>query len=782
MNYHEFSDIVVESQTFLELPAVLEEVGSYACSESGRNQILSALPENDFQVIKANLDLVSELQEMVRLSGPLELSNLLPMENLFQRLENQSTMLNPEEILAVRDLLVISDNVLEKLESLDERLAHLKGFSVEITSLGLLKKNILRTIDEHGGVRPDASPELMRIHSRGRAAREIMIKRLEGFVRDRDLARIVQEDYVTLRNDRYVILLRPEFRGLLDGIVHDHSRSGASVYVEPFQVVELNNQIASLVDEETAEIREILKRLTNDIRAEISALITNFKALTLLDAFQSRALYSIATSSIYPELVQEGFRILGARHPLLLADGQSHVVPMDVIQDSSTLATIISGANMGGKTVALKIAGLFPLMIKCGILIPASEGTKIQPFNRVMADIGDDQNVRSRISSFAGHMLRIKAVLKKASPGDLVLLDEIGGATDPEEGAALAMAITDELIQRGTSTIVTTHHTHLKAYAMARPQAKNVSVEFHPHTLQPTFRLLYDFPGESHAILTAERIGLDQSVVDSAKRYAERSAGGSNRLLQELKEKITQTETLRQDLEEKKTILDEKLRDIQSQRTDIVETFRKQCLSMIRKAETQISDIQKSLKSGAIKNRVKPRDDLKRIKEEIVHTLGSPLENLSQIPGPGATVRIVTLGRQGRVTAVLDNGLVEVAVGNVTVKPHASDTEMVESSVEEKNPSKKERIGIDIPLTNPRWEVKIIGLRVDEAIPVVEKAIDEAILGGLTSINIIHGRGTGRLKKAVREYLAGCVMVRGFLGGDPNSGGEAVTIVELASE
>jgi len=783
MRSETLSDIVFDSMTFLELPAVLEELEAHALSEPGRRKVLSIQPEDDLHLVKASLDLVCDLQEMVRLHGPLGLGQLVPMEGLFRRLESPSSILDSEEILAVGDLLAITDTTRSKVEDLGDRFRRLKDFTGNIVTLGSLRNRISRTIDEQGVVRPDAEPSLFRIHERMRAARGYIRKSLEGFVNDRDLARIVQEDYVTLRNDRYVILLRPEFKGLLDGIIHDHSRSGASVYVEPFQVVALNNQVASLVDEERAEIRKIFQALTEEIRAAVDELHSNFETLVLLDTFQARALYAETTSSKYPELVDDGFRILGARHPLLLAAGELEVVPMDVIQESGTTATIISGANMGGKTVALKIAGLFPLMIRCGMLVPAEEGTRIHPFMRIMADIGDDQDIRERVSSFSGHMLRIKTILETASAGDLVLLDELGGATDPEEGAALAMAIIDELIERHTRVVVTTHLSHLKAYALGRSDAKNVSVEFHPRTLRPTFRLLYDLPGESHAIMTAEFIGLDQRVLNTAKRYYDASAGGSTKLIRNLKEEIDRVEGLRRDLEQKKKILDKELDQITSQKAEIVEEFRIECLQMIRKAEKQIAGIQKSLRDGALESRVRPRDALLRIKEEMVAKLETPLEKVPKGPEVGSIVTLTTLGKEGTVTAVFDNGRrVDVAVGKLTVKAHVSDLVRVRGGEEKKKSTKKVRIGVDIPIATPMWEVKVIGLRVEEALPVVEKAIDEALLGGLPSINIIHGRGTGRLKQAVRDYLSRHPLVRDFHGSDPSRGGEAVTEVELATD
>ncbi len=522
------SDVVAESLASLELTAVLEEVASHTLSAPGRAAVLSSVPEAVTDRVKFQLSVVTEFREMIGLHGTLGLAGLMPMEGIMGTLDSPSAVLDSEEILVVADLLATAGHVQNHLLALDERFELLREEALHMTRPAPLEDHIRRVFDENGMVRSSASPRLMEIHELTRAARERIRKRLESVVQDQDLARVVQEDYITLRNDRYVILLRPEFRGLLDGIVHDHSRSGASVYVEPLRVVEFNNQVASLMDEERDEIHRIFLELTQEIRSERHIILENYAILTWLDAFQARALYAIATAAVSPVLVHEGFRILGARHPLLLAAGEPNVIPMDVIQQPSTAGTVISGANMGGKTVALKIAGLFPLMTRCGILLPSREGTEIQLFSRIMADIGDEQDIKGRVLSFSGHMLRIKAVVDSASLGDLVLLDELGGATDPEEGSALAMAIMDELISCGARVVVTTHLTHLKAYALSRADVKNVSVEFHPHTLAPTFRLLYDLPGESHAIVTAERIGLAPRVVNAAAEI--RGQSGRRRL------------------------------------------------------------------------------------------------------------------------------------------------------------------------------------------------------------------------------------------------------------
>ncbi len=772
------TDLLTESQERLELPGVLEEVAAHALSSPGKAQVLATVPEADLVQVTGQLDLVAELKDMLSVSGPLGLADLIPLEGMFSKLDNPATVLEPEEILVVAHLLGTVEVVQNRLAALGDRFELLREAVNRFRPLPHIQAHVDRVLDRHGLVRSSASPGLSRIRQRHRSVGARIRKQLEAIVENQDLSRVVQEDYVTVRNDRCVILLRPEFKGLLDGIIHDHSRSGASVYVEPLNVVELNNEVASLMDEERDEIRRIFAELTEEIRQSLDEMSRNYRTLAWLDAFQARASYAAHTSSIAPEIMADGFRILGARHPLLRS---SEVVPMDVTQESDTWATVISGANMGGKTVALKIAGLFPLMTRCGIMLPALEGTKIQPFSAIMADIGDDQDIRGKVSSFSGHMLRIKVILEKAGPGDLVLLDELGGATDPEEGSALAMAIVDELVSRGSRTVVTTHLTSLKAYAMGGSGVNNVSVEFHPDTLEPTFRLLYDLPGESHAISTAERIGLLPGVVSRARGYVDKAAGGSSGLMARLREKLADLETRLKGVEEQRLALDKELQAARAGREAVAEEFRMRARDALRNAERQVKDLQRALKRGLIKDGSKPTEIISRIREEVSEELGTPLEKPVPTIQVGARVIIKSLGKEGAVREMLDRGRVEVALGNVRTRADVEDLLILEGP-DEKSSFKKDQVRIDIPLATPRREVNVVGLRVHEALPVVDKAVDNALLGGLSSIDIIHGKGTGRLKKAIRDHLDSHTLVRDFHAAGIEGGGEGVTVVELDGE
>lgn len=776
------SDVINDCTTALELPVVLQEVAGHARSVPGKLAILEAFPEIDQSIVTKNLYLTVEMREFLKLHGEFNLSGLAPLGGIFDSLAGLNYVLDPEEVLGIREMLEIVSSVKRKLEDLDDRFGILKQYIGRLTSLGQLKASLKRTLDENGVVKPNASPELIRIGQETLALRGRIHKKLEKIIKDQDLARVVQEDYVTVRNDRYVILLRPEFKGVMNGIVHDHSRSGASVYVEPFDVVEQNNRMASLADEEREAVLQVFKRLTEEIRASLEHLIENYNVLIDLDGFQARGEYAIHMDCHSPELSEEGFSILGARHPLLVAADDVNVVPMDVIQDPDTLVTIISGPNMGGKTVALKIAGLFPLMTRCGILPPIREGSKIKLFSRIMVDIGDEQDIRGRISSFSGHLIRIKAILELVREGDLVLLDELGGFTDPDEGAALAMAIIDDIKSKRAHVVVTTHLTQLKAYALSKTDTKNVSAEFHPVTLKPTFRLLYDLPGESHAITTAETVGLPVSVISSARRYADAAVGGSVALMASLKEKLESLNKTREEIEFLKATLNRELAETRQERTDLVENFRKEAAELMKHAEKELSSLRHSLKSGQLRSGKEVHDKIAEIKQEFVRKLDVPLTKPKSVLKQGSPVRINSLGKQGTVLFSPERGKVDVRVGNITVRVDPDDLTPIKISDSKKNSSKKSFLGVDIPLATHGWEVHVIGMRVDEALPIVEKAIDNAILSGLTSLRIVHGKGTGRLRKAITEYLSDHALVLGSREGLPQEGGAGATIVDLRPE
>jgi DNA mismatch repair protein MutS2 len=763
----------------LGFPATLEQVAGFAATEPGRSRVRELSPLESNTRIKQRLRTVGELREIAALDGPIGFGGIPPLEGLLSRLSNKLVILEAEDLMALADIIETASIVRARLQSLDERYENLRRLAGGLRNLDHLSMRIRAALDEHGVVRSNASPGLKNIRNRIVRARSKIRACLEDVVRDDNLARVVQEDYISIRNDRLVILLKPEFKGVVNGIVHDHSRSGASVYVEPLTAVDLNNEMASLADEEREEIRKVFQELTEEARESLDELSMDYEILIELDTLQAAALYAEESNSIEPELVERGFELLKARHPLLPSQGPTAAVPMDIVMDPDTRALVISGANMGGKTVALKMAGLFPLMVRSGLMIPVAEGSKVQLFSGIMADIGDDQDVQSRVSSFSGHMNRINEILKYAREDHLVLLDELGGATDPDEGSALAMAVIDEIISRRANVVVTTHLTQLKAYAMGMDSVKSASVEFHPQTLEPTYRLLYDLPGESHAISTAQRIGLPDRVIQMSRSYLDQASGGAAQLMVRLREKLEALEEREQEVEDKSRRLESELKSMESEKESILELFRRDALETLTNAKTEIAEIQKALKTGKIKDAAQPRAILDKLETELSHELGGELNPVPESLPPGARALVKSLGRVAIVDGRAEKGKIPVRLGNVRTRVNVEDLELL-GAPNEKNASKNEQVRVDIPIVAPRSEVNIIGLRVEEALPIVEKALDEALLAGLSEVTIIHGKGAGRLKKAVREHFQGVPFVRNLHPGPVDQGGAGQTVVELA--
>jgi DNA mismatch repair protein MutS2 len=763
----------------LELAAVLDEVAAHARSIPGRECVLGSAPVEDPAEFSAGLKLVSELKDVIGVDGELPLGRLLPIRGIFDKLRNPASILEAEELLGLAEILDLADAVSLRVGDLSDSYEAIRRVACGIDALPELRERIGRTFDDHGLVRSSASRRLAEIRDGVASARRAVTRALERIVRDRDMSSIVQEDYITLRNDRCVILLKPEFKGRLEGIAHDRSRSGASVYVEPFEAIELNNRAAELAEQEREETHRIFRELTESVRSVLPQARQTFETLALLDAFQARALYATAIRALAPQLSAEGFRILGGRHPLLIASQERSVVPMDVTQGPETFALVISGPNMGGKTVALKMAGLFPLMVRTSLMIPADEGTEICPFTRIMADIGDEQDLRGRVSSFSGHIMRIKAILEVSEPGDLVLLDELGGATDPGEGAALAMAVLDELTQGRRRVVVTTHLTQLKAYAFSREGVRNVSAEFRPDTMKPTYKLLYDLPGESHAIRAAEAIGLPASVIEAARRYLDPSGQGGADLIAGLRRRLAETELRREELDRKIAELDRTIAETAQERERLTNAFQREAQIMLRAAESELAALMKALKAQGKKPASNPIAQVAEVRRRIETHLGIPTVTENPAARVGALVALKKVGKQGVVSAALEGRRLEVVVGNVKVRADIDDVELVRPVEPQKTSSKNSGVRIEIPSADPLSELNVIGLRVEEALPVVDKALDRAVLAGLSSLTVIHGKGTGRLGQAIREHLERSPYVTGLRAPEARLGGPGVTVVDL---
>ena len=747
----------------LEFFPFLQALKAFAATEVGQALCLALHPLGERAQIELLLRETVEASRMIEEEGPLPLAGTLELRPLLPRARAEGACLLPEELLAVRSTLGASSRVKRFLAKAPPHYPHLQRLGQRLPELEDLRERLQAALGPRGEILDSASEELARLRREIQLTRSRIRTSLEALWGQESLRKIFQEQIITLRQDRYVLAVKAECKNVLPGIIHDQSQSRATFFVEPLATVEENNELNLLLQDEKEEERRILLELTAWVREESEAIAGAVDLLGRLDLIFAKAHYARSARGVVPELNEEGiWDLRGARHPLL---DPGTTVPVHLRLDKGMSTLILTGANTGGKTVSLKTLGLLTLMAQCGIPIPAEEGSRAAVVRKIFADIGDEQSLPDNLSTFSAWIRTLAGVIREADPSSLVLLDEVGGGTDPAEGAALTMALIDRLRARGAKTAVTTHLHLLKAYGALHPDVVNVSVEVNPETLRPTYRLIYGRPGESYALLMAEKYGIPKELIERAKSYlgeGDRKVGellsALDRHQKKWENKIQEAEDLekeaRKDREEARVLFlrakteeEERLRKARDESRQVIREAREELRRMIREFKAQ----------G--RNDVHGLDRAIRQKEAgLERTLsGEAIESEA-----GRTPRIWRLGLEA------ETDFLPLARGKNRRLEERREKRFPAGSVEYEVPSAAR-------------ELKIIGLRVEEALPLVDKAIDEALVGGLRELEVIHGAGTGRLRKAVRDYLREHDFVENFEPGGPGRGGDGVTIVAIGS-
>ncbi len=524
----------------LEFFQFLDLLKNYTLSECGRNYCLTLRPRQDIAEINIIFQTVAETMEVLKIAGDLPLAGFYDLNPLLSESRVEGFILSAENFLKIKSTLGVAEKARKFGQIFGPKYYHLQKWLMSIPSLNSLYELLCSTFGERGEILDSASADLEYLRREIIKLRAKIRKKLESLWIQESLKNIFQEQILTIRNGRYVLAIKAEFKNALPGIIHDQSQSGATFFIEPFSVIEENNELNLLLNEEREEERRILKELTDLVRENSSQISQTVQILSYLDFLFGSGKYALSTNSIIPLLNKEGDIYLEkARHPFLPS---SSAVPIDLKFKKGTNALIISGANAGGKTVALKTLGLLTIIAQCGIPIPAAAASRVAIFNNIFAEIGDEQNLPDNLSTFSAWVQTICEILEKADENSLVLLDEVGRGTDPAEGAALTMALLDELRARRTKTAVTTHLHLLKAYGNAHPDVVNVSVEFDTETNRPTYKLIYGRPGESYALPTAQKFGLPSALVEKAKNYIGAGERRISELLQALEEKERRAE------------------------------------------------------------------------------------------------------------------------------------------------------------------------------------------------------------------------------------------------
>jgi DNA mismatch repair protein MutS2 len=784
----------------LEYPRVLAALAASCQYDPARERALELQPITDPEQVRRLQDETSEALSMLTLHPGITIGGARDLRPIVQD-ALKGIILEAPRLLEVKDTLVAARSLVRVMKGEEDNYPTLAGISRELPeSLGLVSL-ITRAISDQAEVLDTASPLLERIrkdlvthHNRLRTRMNQMLKKPE-------VTKYLQEPIITQRNGRYVLPLKAEARSSFPGIVHDQSTSGATIYVEPQGMVEANNQFRKLELDERNETRRILGELTGKVAEQASVLQILVETLTRLDLAFARGRYADALNASKPNLhpfpkkMDAGhpgvvLRLFGARHPLL---DPHRVVAIDVALDRDTYALIITGPNTGGKTVTLKTVGLLALMAQTGLHIPASASSELSLFSNVLADIGDEQSIEQSLSTFSGHINNIIKILGQADRRSLVILDELGAGTDPQEGAALARSLMSFLLERGITTLVTTHHPDLKAYAHSTPGVVNASVEFDLESLKPTYHLTVGLPGRSNALAIASRLGLPAGIVDSARETLDPADLQVDDLLDDIhrqrrlaEEARLAAEQAHQEAEGLRVQLSDRLLEIEGERLDILEEARRESRELLKELQDEIKAIKKERKGGPPpQEKVKELEEKAAAVEEAVAPPRPRRKSELNLPQPSSPIRVGdrvylrSLGKKGTVIS-LDGDDVELQMGVIRVKAQKADLEQVQE-LDEVEVQVQDPAAVRTPreVESPGTELDLRGQQADEALKNLEYFLDRAFLARLPWVRIIHGMGTGRLRSEVRKALQNYPQVSSFEPGKENEGGDGVTVVSF---
>ncbi|HOP94907.1 MAG TPA: endonuclease MutS2 [Dictyoglomaceae bacterium] len=765
----------------LEWEKIIEEIEKEAESSGGREYVLSLKPSTDAELIERWHLLNNEAFKTIQVLGYSSFSGIKDIRSYLERAK-MGGIVYPDEFEEILSTIESWKRLREYQEKAKILAANL--WKNTIHSLSSLYHEIKKCI-QNGEVLDSASPELRSIRQKKEKIYQKNKEALENILQ-KEWRAYLQDNIITIRHGRYVLPVKQEFRNKVQGIVHDQSTSGLTVYIEPLSVVELNNQISILENEEKKEIEKILLKLTSLLLSHEEELRENFEITSYLDFVYAKIRWADKRKGIVPILEKEKQTIIlrEARHPFL---GERAIpISLEVGRTFNTL--VITGPNTGGKTVTLKTIGLFVLLNQAGIPVLAKEGTTLGIFNEIFADIGDEQSIEQNLSTFSSHLTNIVSFIDYLErTGDkkvLVLLDELGAGTDPQEGAALAVALLEYFHQKGTINVVATHYPQLKVIASKYPEMENASMEFDEKTLRPLYRINLGIPGKSNAILIAKRLGLPRKILDRALSLLsedeiklEEVIGELHRDRKKLQEEIEKVNRVSKELEEEKVNLEKEKRNLQKEKEELREKQKKELFKEISLAESKLKEIIKKMQEEKIsmKDTQELQEELKGIKRDF--TTEEKKERKEYIPHIGEKIKLKSSSKEGIVleidpekkTALLQVGILKVSVPWSDIEPGENSEELVPVHVK----VKKEKY---VPT-----EINIRKMTVDEGIEEVKKFLERAFLAGLPRVRIIHGRGTGKLRNAVHQYLSEVPYVKEFYLASAAEGGEGATIVLLES-
>jgi DNA mismatch repair protein MutS2 len=792
----------------LELPAILNRLAEFAAFSASKELARSLVPSIDLHEVESRQKETTESRFLLNINPGLTIGGAHDIRPKVEA-ANRNAVLEPVELLDIKSTMIAARNLKRLLENSVDQTPLLAEKAEGLVIIPGLVDAISRTLDERGNVVDNASEILATIRRDLHITRERLTSKLQKLVSNPDIVHMLQEPIITQRDGRFVLPLRAEFKGRIRSVIHDRSSSGATLFVEPLSVVDLNNEVREFELAERDEVHRILAELSSFIGEHEAAISTTVQTLADLDLAFAKARYAEELDATEPILHPwpsrtdanhpgSHLRLIAARHPLLKPD---QVVPIDLNLGEGIYALVITGPNTGGKTVALKTAGLLVLMAECGLHIPAESGSELSLFDGVFADIGDEQSIEQSLSTFSSHISNIIRILKLAASRSLILLDELGAGTDPQEGAALARALLTEFINIPSTTLVATHYPELKTFAHVTPGVRNASVEFDLETLQPTYRLMIGLPGRSNALAIAERLGLDKVIITRARDMISPDELQADGLLDEIyrqreatRQILAEVEETRTKVEESQAQLKKRLNGIEEERRQVLVDAQEEGEAELKELREEIGTLRKRLAIArqpleVLKDIDDEIDELEEILEDALLPTALTEETAQRAFQLGDRVRVSTINAVGVITSLSQNEA-EVQIGRLRVRAGLDELSYLDSPMDdhpegiasgERSRERSKKV-IEHIVKAPPLELDLRGLVVEDALVELERRLDAAFAAGLPMIRVIHGKGTGRLREAIRQALDGHPLVASYEAGHSAEGGEGVTVVKIASQ
>ncbi len=775
----------------LEFDKVRNQLIEHASSPLGREKAIALLPSVDFAEVSRLQEETDEAAKVLRLKGNVPLGGIHDIRPHVKR-SQIGGMLSPHELIQVASTVHASRMMKRFVEDLQEttEVPILTGYTEGIIVLANLEESIRNAIDEGGELLDGASEALRSLRQQMRTREARVREKLESMIRSSNAAKMLSDAIITIRNDRFVIPVKQEYRSHYGGIIHDQSSSGQTLFIEPQSVVQLNNELQGIRVREQQEIERILSELSALTAEYHDELLQIVDIMGELDFMFAKARYGSKIKGSKPIVNDEGrINLFQARHPLIPAD---EVVPNSIALGKDYSTIVITGPNTGGKTVTLKTVGLCTLMAQAGLQIPSLDGSEVAVFGSVYAEIGDEQSIEQSLSTFSSHMVNIVEILNKVDYKSLVLFDKLGAGTDPQEGAALAISILDEVYKRGARVIATTHYPELKAYGYNREGVINASVEFNVETLSPTYKLLIGVPGRSNAFEISKRLGLKESVIETARSYISADSNEVENMIASLETSRKQADRDRDEANQLLKDAEKLHKDLQKQmaayyekKDELAEKAKVKAASIVEKAKEEAEEVIRDLRKLRLEKGAEVKEhELIEAKRRLGEAApepakvkkGSKAKPAKHEFKPGDEVKVLTFDQKGHLVERVNDKEWQVQIGILKMKVKESDMEYINTpKPAETRPiatvkGRDFHVGLELDLRGERYE---------DALMRVEKYIDDALLAGYPRVNIIHGKGTGALRQGVQEYLRNHRSVKKIRFGDAGEGGTGVTVVEF---